>query len=122
MERFPGSSASGAQAWLWQRVTGATLVVLLVGHFLLKHFGMEGSEGEGITHALVVAQLRNPWWLVFELVFLVVALWHGLNGVWMVAADYLHAPVLRVGAYLALWIVGFVSLLLGLVTLLPLAG
>ncbi len=122
MERFPGSSASGAQSWLWQRVTGAVLVVLLVGHFLLKHFGMGGAEGEGITHALVTAQLKNPWWLVFELVFLVVALWHGLNGVWMVAADYLHAPVLRVGAYLALWAVGFVSLLLGLVTLLPLAG
>lgn len=122
MERFPGSSATGAQAWLWQRVTGAILVVLLVGHFLLKHFGMGGVEGEGITHALVVAQLRNPWWLVFELVFLVMALWHGLNGVWMVAADYLHAPVLRVGVYLALWVVGFVSLVLGLVTLLPLAG
>ena len=60
MERFPGSSGSGAQGWLWQRVTGVTLVVLLVGHFLLKHFGMGGSEGEGITHALVVAGV----WLV----------------------------------------------------------
>jgi succinate dehydrogenase / fumarate reductase membrane anchor subunit len=119
MIEFPGSSRSGAQGWYWQRVTGVLLAVLLVGHFLLKHFGLEDAGAHQITYSTVARQLSSPWWVAFELGFLVVALWHGLNGVWMAAADYVHIPVLRIGVYTLLWVAGVFLLLVGLVTLLP---
>ncbi|MEW6440571.1 MAG: succinate dehydrogenase, hydrophobic membrane anchor protein [bacterium] len=114
-----GSSRTGSQAWLWQRVSGVALVVLLIGHFLLKHFALEEPGAGQITYSAVVRQLSSFWWVVFELSLLVAALWHGFNGVWMVAADYVHKPLLRTVIYTGLWAAGAFLLLAGMITLIP---
>ncbi len=121
MIKFKGSSHSGAQAWFAQRITGFVLVILLVGHFLLKHFGLEEPGAGQITYAVVAKQLANPAWKLFEISFLVVALYHALNGIWMIAADYVHPPVLRVGVYTILWLAGIALLIMGIMTLVPFA-
>jgi len=119
---FRGSGQTGAQAWYLQRITGILLVFLLVGHFLFQHFGLEEPEAGQLTYSVVTKRLANPMWKCLEIAFLVVALYHSLNGIWMVAADYVHNAQLRVGIFTLLWIAGLFLLVIGVITLLPAGG
>jgi len=104
---------TGSYGWLFQRVSGVMLFVMLIAHFILMHF----MGGEKRLYADVLQRLSNPLWKTFDLVFLSLALYHGWYGVWGIIEDYVGRGALRVAclvivmtAVLALFSLGFVTI------------
>ena len=79
-----GSTNSGAPGWLLQRITGLVLIIAMVGHYILMHY----APSSGHEFISTFARMQNPWWKVFYLTFVVVGLYHGLNGVWGILRDF----------------------------------
>ncbi|MFO0754008.1 MAG: succinate dehydrogenase, hydrophobic membrane anchor protein [Thermodesulfovibrionales bacterium] len=96
--------------WLFQRVTGVLLVAGLAVHFLVMHF----SGPEKITHAVVLERISSPWWKTFDVVFLSAALYHGFNGLWGLAEEYIRPAGLRRAAKTALFLLAAVLYAVGI--------
>lgn len=113
--RYKGSVRSGgASAWFLQRLSGLVLVVLLLAHFAVLH----GGDGV-VTYEKVASRLATPEWKTFDLLFLVLGIFHGMNGLLMVIRDY-AAPGWKRGAlYAAVLVAGAVFLILGCLTVIP---
>ncbi len=113
--RYKGSARSGgAAAWFLQRLSGLVLVVLLLVHFAVLH----GGDGV-VTYGKVASRLATPEWKTFDLLFLVLGIFHGMNGLLMVIRDY-AAPGWKRGAfYAAVVVAGAVLLILGCLTIIP---
>ena len=77
-----------AIAWWIQRITGAALVVLLAAHFWVEHFMTAELRRGGVSYENVHARIANPVWQFIDVSFLLVALWHGLNGLRGIVLDY----------------------------------
>jgi len=107
------SRASGTGWFLFQRVSGVLLVFLFLFHFGLMHF-----SGAELNAAAVSARLSGNLYRAVDLAFLFLALGHGLYGAWMVAADYLHRPGLRLAALIFCFCAGIGLAILGTVTIL----
>jgi succinate dehydrogenase / fumarate reductase membrane anchor subunit len=101
------SSNAGAFNWLFQRISGILIAVVLVIHLGAVHFGASPVD------------LGSPSWKVFHLTFVVLLLYHILNGVWLLVEDYVRTNWLRVSLFGLAWVVGLVFLILGVVTLVP---
>ncbi len=87
--------------WYLQRITGAALLILLVAHFWVEHFmSAELRRGE-LTYQAILSRISNPVWQWIDISFLLLALYHGLNGLRNIVLDYS-----RVGARAAQAITG----------------
>src|SRR5579859_4257316 len=71
--------------WIWQVITGIALVLLLGLHMIANHFIARGGLR---TFADVLAYLRNPVFLVLEVLFLVVVTSHALLGIRAILLDF----------------------------------
>ncbi len=113
--RYKGSARSGgAVAWFLQRLSGLVLIVLLLVHFAVLH----GGDGL-VTYEKVASRLATPAWKTFDLLFLVLGIFHGMNGFLMVIRDY-AAPGWKRGALYAVAVIGgAVLLILGFLTVIP---
>ncbi len=80
--------ARNAADWLLQRITGALLLVLLAAHFWVEHFMTAPVRHGELTYEIVAARLANPAWRAIDIAFLIVALYHGLNGLRNIVLDY----------------------------------
>lgn len=110
---FKESSRGGALIWLWQRITAVVLFVLLMAHFVMYHFLSSGAY----SYDKVVAKMQSPWFNLMQFAFLITALYHGLNGVWMVAEDYIHKKCWRLTLLAILMITGVALLFVGVLTI-----
>jgi succinate dehydrogenase / fumarate reductase membrane anchor subunit len=109
---------TGSYGWLFQRVSGVILFVMLIAHFILMHY----MGGEKRLYADIVHRLSNPLWKTFDLAFLGLALYHGWYGVWGIVEDYVRRDSVRV-ACLALIVTAALALFsLGLVTIVTFHG
>lgn len=79
---------ANALNWYLQRITGALLVLLLAAHFWVEHFMTSELQRGNLTYAGVHARVSNPVWQVIDISFLIVALYHGLNGLRNIVLDY----------------------------------
>jgi succinate dehydrogenase / fumarate reductase membrane anchor subunit len=75
------------------------------------YYVMHSCGTENITYEAMMARLENPWWVAFNAVFLVSALYHGYNGLWGIALEYLR-PGIPLGTARALLLVSATALLL----------
>jgi succinate dehydrogenase hydrophobic anchor subunit len=102
------STRAGQVQWIMQRVSA----ILLVG-FAGLHFGLQHFTSDAVSTGLTVAtRLNNPYWQAFYVVFIALAMYHGVNGVVGIVRDYNPRRSLRVPAEFVLW-----SLALGFVVL-----
>jgi succinate dehydrogenase / fumarate reductase membrane anchor subunit len=109
-----GIGSGGVLAWFFQRLTGIVLVPILLVHLLTMHRYHE----HGLAWQDVTRLLANPYWKVLEIVFLALALYHALNGLYGVIQDYVKRPGWRMTIF-GLCVLGGVTLLaFGLVTVL----
>ncbi len=116
IDRYQGSGKGGDLSWLLQRVSGVALLILLLGHFFIEHFA-----GVPVDYQHVAARLASPLWKAFDLTFVVFALYHGINGIFMNIEDYVHSGwrVFWKGFF---WVVGVLYLVLAAITILPFKG
>jgi succinate dehydrogenase / fumarate reductase cytochrome b subunit/succinate dehydrogenase / fumarate reductase membrane anchor subunit len=93
--------------WYMQRITGLALLVLLILHFWVEHFTASVREG-GLTFENVQQRFfNNPWFVTVDVLFLIVALYHGLNGVRNIIFDLGRlTPAVKTGVTLALFFTG----------------
>jgi len=111
---FRNTGRGGASLWFFQRVTGLFIIIMILFHFCINHFVGTGR----ITYETVTARLSHPLWKCFDLAFLAFALWHGLAGVWAVAADYVSNHGWRLFIISVMVLFGGTLGALGMVTIL----
>ena len=81
--RTTGSKSSGSLSWFIQRVSGLVLVIMLLLHFGLMHYvavkSPDGFSFQKLTFDVVKERLASPYWKAFDITFLILAIYHGLN-------------------------------------------
>ncbi len=114
MFKYQRSSGSGSFSWVFQRITGIVLVVVLIGHYILMHYNPES----GHTYDAVLARMQSNWYRVLDLTFIVLAMYHGLNGLWSIFRDYRLKPWQTLTVISLLIIFGLAFTLWGIKTIL----
>jgi succinate dehydrogenase / fumarate reductase membrane anchor subunit len=109
-----GIGSGGALAWFLQRLTGIVLVPILLVHLLTMHRYHE----HGLAWDQVTRLMSNPYWKVLEISFLVLALYHGLNGIYAIIQDYVKVAWVRLAIFSLVILAGLVLLVFGIVTVL----
>lgn len=97
--------------WLYMRVSGVLLVVLIFGHLFSNL--MVGDGVAAIDFGFVGGKLASPFWQVWDLLLLWLALIHGSNGMRTVVNDYVVRPGLAKGLKIALFLSAALLILLG---------
>jgi succinate dehydrogenase / fumarate reductase membrane anchor subunit len=84
--RAARSSNFEQNAWLFMRGSGLLLVVLVFGHLFVNLMMGEGIHQ--IDFAFVAGKWANPFWQVWDLAMLWLAMLHGGNGLRTIINDY----------------------------------
>jgi succinate dehydrogenase / fumarate reductase membrane anchor subunit len=71
---------------MYMRASGVVLVVLIFGHLFVNMVAGEGVRG--IDFAFVAGKWASPFWQVWDLLMLWLALIHGANGMRTIINDY----------------------------------
>lgn len=100
--------------WYFLRVSGVALVVLAGLHLFITHYLNVPSE---TTFDFVAGRWANPLWRTFDWLLLMGALWHGIFGLRYSLTDYLRRPGPRVAAMATAYVVGFVFMAIGTITI-----
>jgi succinate dehydrogenase / fumarate reductase membrane anchor subunit len=118
MQRYKGSLKSGgALGWFYQRLSGLVLVILLLTHWGIEHLGTKTADG--IEYLDVATRLASPFWKTFNILFLVMAIFHGMNGLLMIIRDYVKVPWQKGTLYSVVVLLGVIFLILGALTVIP---
>ncbi len=91
MPSYPGGRPNGrfeVFAWLFMRVSGIVLLVMALFHLLLMHYGITVKE---LSFDIVAERWNGPFWRLYDLVLLLLAMIHGVNGVRIVIDDYVQS-------------------------------
>lgn len=98
--------------WVFMRVSGVLLVVLIFGHLYSNLIALPGG-----IHSLgwdsVAAKFANPFWRWWDIALLWLALIHGTNGMRTIVSDYVHKPKLRKALHWALLMTAAVLIAIG---------
>jgi succinate dehydrogenase / fumarate reductase membrane anchor subunit len=105
----------GLLPWLFQRVTAAFLVIGVGVHFVVLHFLIERP----VTLAKVAERLGSPAWVAFDVLLLLCALYHALNGIYGILLDFSPPEALKRWSLWTLWALGGAAAVVGIVNLLP---
>ena len=73
-------------AWLFMRLSGVALVVLIFGHLFSNLMVGEGISG--VSFGFVAGKWASPLWQYWDLALLWLAMLHGTNGVRTIINDY----------------------------------
>jgi succinate dehydrogenase / fumarate reductase membrane anchor subunit len=85
--------------WFLQRISGIFLFAGLIVHFYIMHY----SGSDQVGYEAVIRRISSPYWITFDLLFLLSAIYHGFNGLWGVAVEYITSDgLLRSVQYLIL--------------------
>lgn len=98
-------------AWLFMRLSGIVLVVLVLGHLLIQLF-LDGGVSK-IGFAFVAGRWASPFWQGWDLLMLWLAMLHGGNGLRTVINDYAERPATRMWLKGLLWAATIFTVLLG---------
>ncbi|MFJ2648863.1 succinate dehydrogenase hydrophobic membrane anchor subunit [Streptomyces sp. NPDC087420] len=85
-------------AWLFMRLSGVVLVVLVIGHLVIQ-LVLDGGVTK-IGFAFVAGRWASPFWQIWDLLMLWLAMLHGGNGLRTVINDYAERTTTR------LWLKG----------------
>ncbi len=113
----PRSSSYGAIHWFLQRITGVLLILLVGIHMLVVHFipmGFALAEQFGVaSYQATYERLAGGWFLAIDWTLLVLALYHGLNGVRTVILDFSFGPRLNLLISVLFVLVGIILVFYG---------
>lgn len=90
--------------WLYMRVSGVLLVVLIFGHLFINLMTNDGISQ--LDFAFVAGKFATPFWQWWDVAMLWRALIHGANGMRTIVNDYVTGRTLR-GTLL--WAIGLAA-------------
>jgi succinate dehydrogenase / fumarate reductase membrane anchor subunit len=90
------------------RLSGVALLVLAVGHMLIQHVF---NSSTNLTIQFAAQQWRAWGWKVYDMLLLIFAFIHGMNGLRYVLEDYIHNRSLIKGINIFLVIFTIVTLI-----------
>ena len=98
-------------AWLFMRVSGVVLIVLVLGHLFIMNI-LDGGV-QRINWAFVAGRWASPFWQVWDLLMLWLALLHGTNGMRTIIDDYTRRDATRLWLKALLYVAATVVIALG---------
>ncbi|MFJ6746883.1 MULTISPECIES: succinate dehydrogenase hydrophobic membrane anchor subunit [unclassified Streptomyces] len=99
------------QTWLFMRLSGIVLVVLVLGHLLIQ-LVLDGGVSK-IGFAFVAGRWASPFWQGWDLLMLWLAMLHGANGLRTVINDYAQRDNTRFWLKMLLYTATVFTVLLG---------
>ncbi len=97
-------------AWIYMRVSGVLLVVLIFGHLWVNLIAGEGVKQ--IDFGFVGGKLSQPFWQIWDVLLLWLALIHGGNGMRTIVSDYTRPRTAKV-LTITIWTVVALLIVLG---------
>ncbi|HEV7622567.1 MAG TPA: succinate dehydrogenase hydrophobic membrane anchor subunit [Amnibacterium sp.] len=76
--------------WIYMRVSGVVLVVLIFGHLFVNLVAGDGVRQ--IDFAFIAGKYATPFWQIWDALMLWLALVHGSNGMRTIVNDYVVSP------------------------------
>jgi succinate dehydrogenase / fumarate reductase membrane anchor subunit len=110
----PGSTGWETFSWYFFRVSGVALIFLAILHLVIMHVVNDVSA---TGYDFIVRRYANPFWRVYDLVLLTLALFHGLNGLRIVCDDYIRTRGWRLTVQSALFLIAITFWLMGSMTI-----
>ena len=97
-------------SWVFMRVSGIVLIFLVLGHLFIMNI-LDGGV-QRINFAFVAGRWASPFWQVWDLAMLWLAMLHGTNGLRTVVNDYAERDQSRFWLKMLLYVsAGFIILL-----------
>jgi succinate dehydrogenase / fumarate reductase membrane anchor subunit len=111
--RRSGSSKGNFEmlAWLFMRLSGVVLVVLIFGHLTVNLLVGQGIHA--IDFGFVAGKWADPFWQVWDLAMLWLAMLHGTNGVRTIINDYAEKDATRLWLKVVLYAAAAAIVILG---------
>jgi succinate dehydrogenase / fumarate reductase membrane anchor subunit len=98
-------------SWLFMRISGLVLVFLVLGHLLIMNI-LDGGV-QRINFAFVAGRWSSPFWQVWDLLQLWLAMLHGTNGLRVIINDYAERDGTRFWLKMLLYTAAIFTVLLG---------
>ncbi|RKW70587.1 succinate dehydrogenase hydrophobic membrane anchor subunit [Galactobacter caseinivorans] len=98
-------------AWLFMRLSGVVLIVLIFGHLISNL--LVGQGVHAIDFGFVAGKWASPLWQVWDLTMLWLAMLHGTNGVRTIINDYAEKDRTRFWLKTVLYVATAFTLILG---------
>lgn len=98
-------------AWLFMRLSGAILLVLILVHLYMNLVAGDGITG--IDFGFVAGKWANPVWQIWDLTLLWLSMLHGTNGIRVIINDYAEKNSTRMWLKGVLYTATVVILVLG---------
>lgn len=89
-------------SWLFMRISGIVLVVLVLGHLLIMNI-LDGGV-QRINFGFVAGRWASPFWQMWDLLQLWLAMIHGTNGLRTIISDYASKPKTRFWLHTLLYV------------------
>ncbi|MDM8086187.1 succinate dehydrogenase, hydrophobic membrane anchor protein [Cellulomonas cellasea] len=86
--------------WIFMRVSGVVLIVLIFGHLFVNLVQGEGINA--VDFGFVAGKWASPLWQIWDLLMLWLAMIHGANGVRTIINDYAERDGVRLALKAAL--------------------
>jgi len=99
--RLRGRTNTELYAWLFMRVSGVLLLVLVLGHLFIMNI-LDGGV-QRINFGFVAGRWASPFWQVWDLLMLWLAMIHGTIGLRTVINDYTRRDGTRVTLKMVLY-------------------
>jgi succinate dehydrogenase / fumarate reductase membrane anchor subunit len=98
-------------SWLFMRLSGVLLLILVFGHLFVNLWLDDGVQG--IDFAFVSGKWAGPFWQIWDLAMLWLAMFHGGNGVRTIINDYARNSTLRLVLKALLYLAAILTVVLG---------
>jgi succinate dehydrogenase / fumarate reductase membrane anchor subunit len=100
--------------WIFMRVSGLALVILVLGHLIMTNILIDAGS---VDFEFVAQRLSLPWLKVYDSFLLGLAMLHGANGIRYSIEDYTKTPQRRTVWKIVLYAVTLVVLIFGIMSL-----
>lgn len=114
VRRKPGGNFE-LWSWYYFRISGVLLLFLVLGHVYIVHIA---TPIEKVNYAFVAARYARPFWRTYDLLTLLLAMSHGINGMRLIIHDYVRGRALRVFAFSVLYSAALIFTVLGALVIL----
>jgi len=98
-------------AWIFMRVSGIVLIFLVLGHLFIMNI-LDGGV-QRINFAFVAGRWASPFWQIWDLAMLWLAMLHGTNGLRTIINDYAERDQTRFWLKMLLYVSSAFIILLG---------